>query len=232
MRISFSKEFLIENFDYNNSINISVTGPLSPYKYSSSAFFIDNKTLSMKISVDSKMIGNKQEKYLITLNNETFKTDEGIALQNNTLSGPLHRVSIFDKSIQQLGSSGNSLLSTTIVAFITTQVMLSDSIEMLWGFINTLQIMYFWPVLSLYYPDNVREMLIKFSSAKLQVSFPLVDIAQRQVKLAYYIDQPPLNENFEDIEYESTSILVNGFDFMRLLFQGIISCIFIYSFRA
>jgi len=232
MEIIFSKEILIENFDYDNSINFSVTGPLSPYNYSSSALFIDNKTLSMNISVASKMVGNKQEKYMITLNNKNFKNEEGIELKNNTLSGSLYRVSFFDKSIQQLGSSGNSLLSTTIVAFITTQVMFSDSIEMLWGFINTLQIMYFWPVLSLYYPDNLREMLIKFSSAKLQVSFPLVDIAQRQVELAYYIDQPPLNENFQDIEYESTSILVNGFDFMRLLFQGIISCIFIFSFRA
>ena len=232
LTITFDQEILIDNFNYSDSIELSVTGPLSPYKFSAYGLFIDNKTLTYNISMSSTMTGNNEEQYLLNFTTSNFVSQNGATLYTKSLSGSLFKVLIGTESIEQAGSSLNSAVGGTIVTLIASNLMFGTSSEMLWGFINTLQIMYFWPVLSLNYPDHLRGMIVEFSASKLQVSIPFIDSAQQQMEFAYSLDQPPVNENFEDIDYESTSILVNGFEFMRLVFQGIITCIFVFALRA
>jgi len=46
------------------------------------------------------------------------------------------------------------------------------------------------------------------------------------------MEMPPLNDRWESIDYESTSILVNGSNFYSMVIQGYIGCIITFALRA
>ena len=46
------------------------------------------------------------------------------------------------------------------------------------------------------------------------------------------IDQPAINQRYESIDYESTSIILNGDDVFTLLTQGFIMCSIVFALRA
>jgi len=103
---------------------------------------------------------------------------------------------------------------------------MGQSSELLWGFMNTDQIIYYFPVLSTYFPDNLYQFFTYFSASKLQIKIPLLDKFKSDVEGGYTLKQkvnmPVLNERWQDINYESTSILINGNDLFSLLVQNML----------
>lgn len=126
----------------------------------------------------------------------------------------------------------NSVVSTTVVVVVSSNVAMAQSSELLWGFINTLQIMYFFPVLNLKFPDHLSSILNSFASAKLQFPIPYIDSIKNSDFFISKVDSLALNERWQTIQYESTSILVNGVDFVSMIFQGTITCILVFALKA
>jgi len=180
----------------------------------------------------SRMRGVGYDKFKIIFDTILLKNQDGAELATPEIEGSLRKISLTPPGVKELGESLDSVVGGTLVTMLGFNVALGSSNEMLWGFINTLQIMYFWPVLNLDYPDHLSDLLISFSAAKLQVAPPFLKDAKDSVMIKYSLDMPAVNEKYEMINYESTSIFVNGIDFLTLMFQGFISCILIFAFKA
>lgn len=119
-----------------------------------------------------------------------------------------------------VGSTMNSVVSATVVAMVSANIVMAQSTELLWGFINTLQILYFFPVLNLKFPDHLSSILSNFASAKLQFPIPYISTIRQDNSLNNKVDMPTLNEKWDSVGYKSTSILINGLDIFSLLVQG------------
>lgn len=135
-----------------------------------------------------------------------------------------------------MGSSVNTAMTVTMITLISTNVLMGQSAELLWGFLNTVQLMYFFPVLQLYFPDNLAAILTYFSSAKMNIRLPFIDSMKESLKKDYQVqekvDMPVLNSRFESIGYESTGFLATGIDMFTLVIQGAVICVIVFALRA
>jgi uncharacterized membrane protein len=51
--------------------------------------------------------------------------------------------------------------------------MAGDSSPMLWGMLNTIQIIYFFPLLGMYFPANFNAFLKYFKASDLEIDIPI-----------------------------------------------------------
>ena len=125
---------------------------------------------------------------------------------------------------------------TSIVVMITSNMLLGQSSELLWGFLSTIQIIYFFPLLQLYYPDNLSTLLACFSASTLQLPVPqslsLKNNIEQGLSLSDKVNMPALNDRYESLSYQSTSILINGGNVFNVFTQGLIVCVLVYGFKA
>ena len=70
-----------------------------------------------------------------------------------------------------VNSAGDSISGFTLLTFLVNLVislLLSGSIEAMWNLLNILQLINFFPLLSLYFPPNVVRMLDYFAFANAE----------------------------------------------------------------
>lgn len=216
--------------------NFKITGPLSPYKYTYTISYPDQKTMMFIITFTSLLEGNENEIFKIVFDKTYYLSTSNVELYNSEVECFLYKVPIVPEVIAAIGTSINTAMSVTMVALITSNVLLGQSSELLWGFLNTIQIMFYFPLLSLYYPDNLAELLTYFSSAKMQLPIPQIEQFKNNIKEKYSLDEklkmPALNYRYESIGYESTSIILNSDDMFGIIGQGIFACVIVYGIRA
>ena len=234
--IKFSEKIKYFNPAENTDYSISISGPLSPYSFSVKANFTDSYTLYVVLSVTSQMKGNNNEMLSISLDQSKFVSENEASLYNSKLNTPLYKVSLVSSAISSTGSGMNAAMTTTIAAVISSNVMLQQSSSLLWGFLSTIQIIYFFPLLSLYYPDNLSTIMSSLSSSRLKFSISQIDAFKSNLKSEYHIEEnigmPALNDQYESLDYNSTSLLINGEDMLSTIFQGLFIWILIYGVRA
>ena len=98
--------------------------------------------------------------------------------------------------------------------------MMPGSSEMMWAMINTVQILYFYPMLSMYYPVHYSELLGYMGAANMEFDIPIE--SEYQDRLHYsLINSEELeilrenNENFRAKGFENKSILNNISDVVK-----------------
>jgi hypothetical protein len=220
----------------NSTLNLTITGPLAPYQFTYKAGFEDEYTMMINITMTSQMAGNDEDLYTIFFDTDVFVSKYEANLITKKLYGYLYKIPILPDVVAAIGSSTNNIMSITLVALVGSNVLLGQSSELLWGFMNTIQIMFFFPLLMLFYPDNLAAILTYLKSARMMIELPPIEGFKTDIKdkieLANRIDMTSINERYESLEYYSTSILLNGEDIFALAFQGLVLCMIVFAFRA
>lgn len=101
-----------------------------------------------------------------------------------------------------------------------------DQIELLWGFLNTLQIISYFPYLTLYMPMFLEEFIGSLTISNLQISFKLLDDAIESLQ-ENWIGNNEYEINSEDQKYKedgisSMSVIRNATRILKTLFQGLL----------
>jgi cysteine-rich repeat protein len=228
----------MENIDVMDklNLNLTITGPMAPYQFTYKAGFEDEYTMMVNITMTSQMAGDDEDLYTLYFNTDVFVSKYEPKLITKKLYGFLYKVPILPNVIGAIGSSTNNIMSTTLVALVVSNVLLGESSELLWGFMNTIQIMFFFPLLMLYFPDHLTAILTYLKSAKMIIEFPLIEgfksEIRNKIEFADKINMTSVNERYESLEYYSASILLNGEDIFALAFQGLVICMIVFALRA
>lgn len=224
LTIKFSKPLQIISLD--SALRLTVTGPISPYQFTYTKNLKDSSTLLVNITMSSQMKGNKEDIYTLYFDTSQFVTNRNINLLTETLSGPLYKIKMVDSVVGGIGSSMNNVMGVTFATLIGTNIMFGQSTELVWAFMNIIQIIYFYPLLMLYFPDNLAGVLTYFSSAKLMIDLPPLEgyktEMKEKIRIAERIGMTSVNDRYESLEYYSTSILLNGEDIFTLAIQSFI----------
>ena len=225
------------NIIMNSTFSIEFTGPTTPYTSIVNYNFIDSKTLKLEINITSFMSGEKKDLYKIKFDTQKFKSKGGANLVTEKLEGWLYKVPVIPEAIALIGSTANSAISSIAVLMIASNILLSQSSELLWGFMNTLQIIYYLPLLQLYYPDALAQLLTYFSASKagIPITIPKIDEYKSQleerIKMQDKLNMSAENERYEELEYESSGFLSNGSSLIIMLIQGFCSWVIIFGIR-
>jgi cysteine-rich repeat protein len=232
--IEFSEP--MQNISLDSSLSLTISGPYSPYKFSYTSSFSNDTELIINVAMKSQMKGDGQDIFTIEFDTIVFLSQNNANLSTRTLSAALYKIPMVSEAIGSVGTGINSFMGVTFAALIASNILLGQSTELMWGFMNTMQIIYFFPLLMLYYPDNLSTILTYFSSWKLMIDLPFIDVYKTQVKnkieIAEKVGMTSVNERYESLEYYSTSILLNGEDIFYLVLQSFVICIIIFSLRA
>ena len=228
----------MENITLTDSMNITISGPLEPYETIIDKEFVQEsplRTLNVNITVISLMAGGKQDLFKITFDTTKFKNKLGPTLITKQLDGYLYKVPQVPDVVAIMGSSTNQVISFMVVMMISSSLLLSQSSELLWGFLNTLQIIYYFPLLELYYPDALAQLLPYFSSSKMKNPIPQINELQNNMQkpllMKEKLDMPVPNEKYENLEYESSGFLSSGESILGMIFQSVISIIVVFGLR-
>ena len=234
--IVFSEKMQTFTAQNSTAFNISITGPIYPYTYTTLSNFSDSSTLFLNLTIISSMAGDDEEKFTIKFDQTQFKSIFGSTLLTSELSTSLNKKPVLPDVIDAIGSTTNTIMLVTMIIMISSNVLLSQSSELLWGFLNTIQIMYFFPLLQLYYPDNLFAILTYLSSSKLQIQIPQVEAFKSNIvseyRLSENIDMPSHNDRFEALGYDSTSIFLSGMDIFSLMLQSMVIWTIVFGLRA
>ena len=235
IQVKFTEQMKIFNPSGSEYV-LSISGPLSPYSFSSFAKFIDSNTLFINLTISSQMKGENNEILSIQFDKSKFISINNIPLYNSNLNTTLNKVTYISSEISSAGSGVNAVMTTTIVAVISSNVMFQQSSDLLWGFLSTIQIIYYFPLLSLYFPDNLSAIITYLSSSRLKLSISQVESLKSNLKSEYQISDnigmPALNSQYESLDYNSTSFLINGEDLFSTLLQGLLVWVVVYGIRA
>jgi cysteine-rich repeat protein len=217
-------------------MNLTITGPLAPYQFTYQAGFESETVMMINISMTSQMTGEQGEKYLIEFDTSEFLSIHEANLLTKSLYGYLYKIPILPDVLEPIGQGIGTTLSVTLIFLVASNILMGQSSELLWGFMNTMQIMLFFPVLQLYYPDLLAQFFTYFSASKFKFEIPFVEGMKSKFKEDYSVEEklnmPVLNERYESIEYESTSMLINGESIFQIGIQGFIIWAIIFALKA
>lgn len=221
-------------FDFADTdyFNITLSGPKSPYSYTSSAVFTDSKTITIKIDMKSQMRGNKEDLYEFSFDTNMFLSEEGVNLSNKTVSGSLRRVSIAPEYVDDISRIVNIVIYVSLFLIIGSKLILGGSGEIMWAFINTMQIIYFFPALNLGFPDHLSQFLIGLTSTKVRFPYFSVESFLESEMMRKLFDMPANTERWENMGYPSTSVIINGSDYITLLLQVLFLMVVVFAIRA
>ena len=222
--------------NYTDYFNITVTGPGEPYVFTILYGFADSTTFHINFTIESITYGNKKDKFVIDFDQQLFISQKNATLYNSQLEGSLYKVPIMPDVVEAIGTTADAAMSSTLTIMIASNVMMGQSSELMWSFFNTIQILYFFPVLGTYFPDHLYQFFTYFSSSKIRFSIDQVKSLESNVKseleLEEKINMPAKDLKWEDIGYESTSILINGDELIMLMVQGTMMCILVFALKA
>ena len=232
--ITFSQKMVQFSPIGDTDIEYWMTGPISNYKVTLESRFTDDYTVEIAVTTTTPFTGDDSEYLHLRFNETTFVSQNGTTLYNNETSGNTNKIPVYPDLVKAAGEGSNWLMTTSMVVIISANVALGQSCELLWAFVNTIQIIYFMPLMSLYYPDHYSRFLTYLTSARVQVDFIgfAKDLPQVSDTIGSDVDMPALNQRYEDIGYDSTSFLMNADEMLTTVTSGFVTCIIVFSVKA
>jgi hypothetical protein len=230
--ITFSDEMAMFSPILESDITFKMVGPLNYYGVRLQAYFASPVTLKITVLSDKPFTGADNE-FIYFYFSSSFVSKNGASLTDDEVKGNTKEVPVFPDVVAAIGSSSNAVMATIIVTIISTNMMLAKSCELMWGFLNTVQIIFFMPLMSHYFPMHLKQFLVYLSSAKMEVD--QVGISKDMPGMAVFdsdLNMPALNEDYENLGYESKSILVNAKELFTTVFSGLVTCIIVFAARA
>ena len=232
--VTFSQKMVQFSPITDTDIEYWMTGPISNYQVTLESKFVDDYTVEIIVTTTTPFTGDNSEYLHLRFNETTFVSQTGVTLYNNETSGRTKKIPVYPDLVKAAGEGSNGLMTTSMVVIISSNVVLGQSSELLWAFINTIQIIYFMPLLSLYFPDHYSRFLTYITSARVQVDF--IGFTEHLPQASDPLDQeattPPLNQRYEDIGYDTTLFLFNANEMLTTVSSGIMTCIIVFSVKA
>ena len=139
----------------SNAMSLSMTGNQAPYTIRWSASFIDDKHIKLSFSVSPQIIGRMNEVLKISLTDIIYyKNIYGIAMAS-PVSFEVSLNKIYPPaSITAAAESVGYAFLITFGVSVWASILSGSSMELMWSMSNTLQIIYFLGLMSLYYPPH------------------------------------------------------------------------------
>ena len=107
-------------------------------------------------------------------------------------------------AMKQAGSYLKNSANTILFGNLVLNIFMSSSIQMLWGTINTLQLIVMTTLFNLNFPDNC---IVMFNIVADISQFSLVPTTSIVNRLFTFGPSEAVNDNFEAMGYSTTSIL-------------------------
>lgn len=135
------------------------------------------------------------------------------------------------------GEVVDKTLTITVIIFLVTNSIMGGSSELLWGMLNTLQIFYYFPLLSIYFPSDYAKFLSYLQVANMDFNIPIENeysdrFFTNVAKVESLTNSKVTNEKFIDEDYENTSILANMSDVTVTLLHGFVSAGIMLTMKA
>ena len=219
----------------DNDIDISIDGPLSPYKLeftvdSTTGYVVNStgSTFRIKIKLLSSLLGNYKETITVTFNNQSIMKDvDGNNLETTRMEiqVPFSAVVLSADEEAQANSQSSFSIISLILTFGTSmliQVVLGGTIEATWLLLGTLQLMSLLPLLNLNLPANFRQF-----SKNLAVLNGEPGAIPNYFEYYYDtldIDKEPYNYYFELMNFKTEYLLLNSGRKIEIWF-----CVFLFS---
>ena len=211
-------------------IQVDVAGPNSPYSVTWSASF-SNNTLSVKYSSEPPVIGGLGETLtLYLLNVEAFKSEHLIPMQSPLSFSFSFGVADPSAGAESGGKGASYTFVFTILLSVGVSLFTGGSMELMWSLANTLQLLFFFALLHLYYSSDLKTVFgyMRYSNFENPLTAYLVD----GLKKGFALLESPVDAQFADLGFSSTNILLNSFDklliILLLLSVGITLAVLVY----
>lgn len=138
-------------------IKVEVYGPLRDYEYTWTAEFIGNDTVKIYTDFESVLSGRDTEKIVVSfVNLNAFKSlsSERIVNPDKELSGFLYAT----EANTATKAAGQTMMYVFLVSFVISIISSigKNSVELMWGLMNTVQILFFISYIHIEYPKNLK----------------------------------------------------------------------------
>ncbi|CAI2386702.1 unnamed protein product [Moneuplotes crassus] len=230
--ISFNSD--MEIFEIATSdLSVVVTGPANNYDLSYTSKFTNSTHLEVDVKMISTLYGGGSETMNITIDQSKFKSSNGASVENNSVKGIANQILENGAMLNACKSATSSMLQFTMGIIISTNVLLGDSLDLHWAFMNTLQLLYYYPFFSVYFPIHVVSFFKSFTISRFEVDF--ISNSQNSA-LDYFISNEKYhletsNKKFIENDLESSNILRNLSSLTIAFVQGTILCFILLAIK-
>ena len=219
--LSFDQVMLNQNLtDFD--LNLDVIGPNSPYSVSWSASFI-KKNIIISFSFTPLLIGGVNEKIILQIINvQRFKSEHDIPMISPQLFSYIVPSLPASASSQAGGSGASYMFIVVMLLSIGVSLITGGSIELMWSLANTLQILFYYGMLNLYYSS---ELLSAFSYMSYSnFDNPAFDYIRKIASKMTDFIHTSIPSGFENLGFSSASVVINFLDklIMILLFAWLV----------
>ena len=124
------------------------------------------------LNLSTTVFGFKQENLTVIFQKDKFKSSKGLNLQNDLVwSYPNYPPE--KPQMKKAGPSIERILLFTILAVVILNSVFGGEGEFMWGMMNTLQIIFYFPILSHFFPIHLQQFLGYFKAVKLDFDIPI-----------------------------------------------------------
>ena len=140
------------------------------YDFSFKAKWITEKEIQFQIS-DLENLGDEKENLTISFSN-SFKSITGSPLFINSIWTYPYKIVEGNLNLNIVGDAFDYIIVILLAVLVTINILTGGSSPLLWGFINTLQLIYFFPLLNLNFPSHFVSFIRTMRSSKVQINLP------------------------------------------------------------
>ena len=217
--VNFNQTMLNQTVSLTD-LTIDISGPNSPHKISWSSQFI-NSSYQMSFTSTPALVGGIGEVITVQLINVgRFKSIKKIPIKS--FAELKFNVMSFEpnQSTQAAGSGASYTFIVTGIISIIIGVLTGGSIELMWSLANTLQILFFFGMLNLYYSADLLTMysFMKYSN----FDNPASDYLSSKTTVVFKFIQNPVSDSFSNLGFESTEIISNCLDKLFMILQMLV----------
>ena len=202
----------ISSFD----ANVDVSGPNSPYTVSWSTSF-SQKQLVVSFSVSPLLIGGVGETILLQLITVTkFKSQYQISMKSPKQFTYTVSALAPNQSTQSGGSGASYMFIITMLLSLGISILTGGSMELMWSLANTLQILFYFGMLNLYFTPDLLAVysFMKYSN----FDNPVTDYLSQLIVTSISFVSTPISSNFGSLGFSSTDIIANCLDKLLMIF--------------
>jgi cysteine-rich repeat protein len=225
---SFNDTMIGYNFS-SYEVELQFTGPSNSYATKWTGNFISDYVFKLTFEVSPGIVGGWGEALTVYLSETTaFKSSEQIPINNSIEFNYYFKEIKTPKSVETTGKSASYMFIITFALSLTASVLTGGSMELMWSLANTLQIVYIWGMLSLFYPPHLKMAFSYMNYANFDN--PLTSYMSDLLIRGIQIVSVPVSSQFETLGFRSTNILVNSLDKILLVILLFLLVVIIFLF--
>jgi len=173
-----------------------------------------HKTFQIRVSPKCSL---DRDTYIVVFKDKSKIQDlakNSLVTESLTVKTRRHNYEVIDEAAGTIGAVIKYTTTSTFIFMLFLSIFHGHAIGSLWNFINMLQMLSYLPLLNYGLPDNFRVVLTEYLSDDLFVlPFDMIpDFPYNPLNYLSAFITEPLNEKFEELDYESISFIFNFSD--------------------